>query len=411
MDPATHHSNSEFRILNSEFVTPFAIFENLSLASGIGVTALSVSGETLFKSSLCADTADILKTLATVTDCANAEHVALLHGCYQARRFGGRYIFLVPSGLAYCASPLAEEKGEMASGVVAGPFLMIDGHEYMELDILAHRPLSESDAGILRKGLETVPFVTPVRARAISEQLFVCASFFNSASEPATVLLAETPAAAYPIEKEDELLAAISMGDVHAAGALLNNILGQVLFHSGGDLEILRSRVVELTVLLSRAALKGGANINAIFGLNYSFLREIDALGTRDDIILWLHGVTRRFAQHVFDFAHARHVDVIYRAIAYIKQNYAGKITLQDVADHVFLSLSYFSKVFREETGQTPGAYLTAVRIEAAKKLLRDPGVSIVEIPEGVGFESQSYFTRVFKKTVGCTPGRYRQQT
>ena len=83
---------------------------------------------------------------------------------------------------------------------------------------------------------------------------------------------------------------------------------------------------------------------------------------------------------------------------------------VQDVADHVFLSASYFSKVFRDGTGQTPGEYITAVRVEAAKKLLRDPGVNLVEVSELVGFESQSYFTRVFKKATGGTPGKYRQQ-
>ena len=390
---------------------PCAVLENLSLAAGVGVTVLGASGETLFSSSLCAGTAEFLREIGSVFDYGDAEHVALLHGCYQARRFGGQYIFLAPSGLAYCASPLGMEKGEMVSGAVAGPFLMVDSREYMDMDVLGRRPLSERAAGTLEKGLKSVPYILPARARAISELLFVCASGFSDLKETVDAPPTGPSAAAYPIAKEDELLAAISMGDVHTAGALLNDILGQVLFHSGGDLEILRSRVVELTVLLSRAALKGGANIDAIFGLNYSFLREIDALDTREDIIQWLHEVTRRFAQHVFDFARAKHVDVIYRAVAYIKRNHDSRITLRDVADHVFLSLSYFSKVFREETGQAPGAFLTAIRIDAAKKLLRDPAVSMVEIPGRVGFESQSYFTRVFKKTAGLTPGRYRQQS
>jgi len=389
---------------------PYAILENLSLTAGVGVTVLDTSGGVRFESSLCRETAEFLGTLRAALDCEHVDRVALLYGCYQARRFGGRYIFLAPCGLCYCASPLTEERGEMTAGAVAGPFLMTDRDEFMELDVLGRYPLDGRDALTLRAGLETVPLVTPVRARAVSEQLFVCVSQFNAERETPAELQADALVAAYPIEKEDELLAAISMGDVRSAGALLNDILGQVLFHSGGDLEILRSRVVELTVLLSRAALKGGANIDAIFGLNYSFLREIDALGTRDDIILWLHGVTRRFAQHVFDYAHAKHVDVIYKAVTYIKQNYKNKLTLQEMADHVFLSSTYFSRVFREETGQTPGAYLTGVRIEAGKKLLRDPGVNIVEIPELAGFESQSYFTRVFKKATGLTPGKYRQQ-
>lgn len=422
---------------------PYALFEDLSLAAGVGVVALSAIGGTLFESSRYKDAADFLKTLCKALDCGDSECVALLYGSYQARRFGGRYIFLAPSGLAYCACPLTEEKGEMASSAVAGPFLMTDREEYMDLDILERHQISGSAALSLRKELEAVPYVAPARVRAICEMLFICVSYFdalhfnashfNAAKGPldepqfdaSHFNAAKGPlnepqfdashfnafaAAAYPLEKEDELLAAISIGDVAAAGALLNDILGQVLFHSYGDLEILRSRVVELTVLLSRAAIKGSADAGAIFGLNYSFLREINALGTRDDIIVWLHGVTRRFAQHVFDHAYSGYGDAVGMAVLYIKQNYAKKITLQDVAEHVYLSASYFSKVFREKTGKTPGQYLTDIRVDAGKKLLRDPGVNIAEIPEVVGFESQSYFTRVFKKAVGRTPWRYRRQ-
>ena len=389
-----------------------AIFENLSVAADVGVTVLGASGETRFESSLYAAIASFLKTLRTVLDIAEADRVSLIYGCYQSRRFGGRYIFFTPSGLAYCASPLTCETGEITSGVLAGPFLMTDREEYMDIDIIGRHSLSNHDSGLIRDGLHAIAVKTPAQAHAISEQLHICASYHSVVRfpEPAVSMRTDALAKSYPIDKEDELLTAISMGDVQTAGALLNNILGQILFNSGGDLEITRSRVVELTVLLSRAALKGGANIGAIFGLNYSYLREIDALNSSEDIVLWLHGVTRRFAQHVFDYANAKHIDVIYKAITYIKKNYSKKITLQDVSDHVFLSLTYFSKIFKEETRQTPGAYITAVRIENGRKLLRDSSVNIADIPELIGFESQSYFTQVFKKAEGCTPGRFRQK-
>ena len=171
----------------------------------------------------------------------------------------------------------------------------------------------------------------------------------------------------------------------------------------------LRIRVFELTVFLTRAALKGGANIDAIFGLNYSYLREIDALKTFQDTVVWLHSVTKRFARHMFDISDSKHVDTIHKAVAFIKDNYNKKITLQDVADSVYLNMTYFSKVFKDETGQTPGNFITATRIDAGKKLLQDPSISIADIPEMVGFESQSYFTKVFKKAENCTPANYRR--
>lgn len=391
---------------------PYAIFENLSVALDVGVTVLNASGETQFESSISVSGNHVLHSLQCILDCAEADRIALLYSCYQSRRFGGRYIFLSPSGLAYCASPLTDKKGEITSGVLAGPFLMTDYDEYMDIDILGRHLISSQEVASIRKGLHVIPLKTPAQARAISEHLHICTSYCSDVRlwEPASITQTDAISKAYSIEKEDELLTAISMGDVQTASALLNDILGQVLFHSNDNMEILRSRVVELTVLLSRAALKGGADIGAIFGLNYSYLREIDALTSPDDIVLWLHGVTRRFSQHVFDYASAKHVDIIYKATTFIKRNYAERITLQDVADHVFLNLTYFSKVFKEETGQTPGSYITAVRIEESKKLLMDSSVNIIDITNLIGFESQSYFTQVFKKAEGCTPGRFRQK-
>ena len=386
---------------------PYEIFESLSLSIGLGVSVIDVSGRKLYESSLYA--ADFLKVYHAVLDIGEADHVALLYGCYQSRRFGGRYIFIVPSGLTYCASPMIEDNGEMVSGVLAGPFLLTDRDEFMEIDLSKFGLLNGGAAQMIKDRLETVPVLEPAKARSVSELLYICASHDPYGGyAPAAPRQAGVFAAAYPIEKENELLNAISQGDFRKAGEPLNDILGQILFHSGGDLTILRSRIVELTVLLSRAALKGGANMDAIFGLNYNYLREIDALGTLDDIVEWLYGVTRRFAQHVFDYPRDRKDDVVARAAAYIRIHYPAKITLQDLADQVYMSLTYFCKIFKDKTGRTPGAFIADVRIDESRKLLRDPNVSISDIPGCVGFESQSYFTRVFKKIEGCTPGKYR---
>jgi len=389
-------------------VKPYEVFDYLSLSTGLGVSAIDTSGRKLFESSQYAS--DFLKAFHAVLDIGEADHVALLYGCYQSRRFGGRYIFIVPSGLTYCASPLAEYDGEMTSGVLAGPFLLTDRDEFMEIDLQKFGLMNSGAARMIRDRLESIPVLDPARARSISELLYMCASqgrqnSYSPANPPQDVVFTT----AYPIEKENELLLAISQGDYRKAGGPLNDILGQILFQSGGDLTILRSRVVELTVLLSRAALKGSANMDAIFGLNYNYLREIDALGTLDDIVEWLYGVMRRFAQHVFDFPCDRKDDMATRASAFMRRNYTDKISLKDVAEHVYMSPTYFCRLFKEKTGKTPGMYIAEIRIDESRKLLRDPRVNIAEIPGRVGFESQSYFNRVFKKVEGCTPGEYRR--
>jgi len=387
----------------------YSKLENLSLATGIGISLLDITGQVLFESSVGAPA--FLKLLYDKLDIEENCRVSFLYGCYQARRFGGRYVFFAPSGLMYCVAPLLGDKGEMLSGILAGPYLMTDYDDYIEYDVLRRAAFSPNEIDALYKHVNQVPRISPMQAHGLCEHIYYIASTYNSGFAMAgqTLALTDVMYAAYPIEKESELLAALTKGDIFTANTVLGEILKQVLTYGSGNIEVLRSRVMELTVLLSRAALKGGADVNAILGLNYDYLREIDSFTSIEDIVLWLHTVARQFSKHVFDFSGSKHVDIIYKAVEYIKRNYAGKLSLQEIAKHLYISQQYFCRIFKEETGQTPGGYITFVRIEESKKLLRDPAINIADIPELVGFESQSYFTKKFKKETGITPGRYRR--
>lgn len=213
----------------------------------------------------------------------------------------------------------------------------------------------------------------------------------------------------YPIEKEDELLSAISMGNKPLSQKLLNEILGHIFFTAGNEFELIRARVLELVVLLSRAALKGGAEIEQIFGLNYQYLNQIYGFKNLEELTVWLSRIMERFTDHVFNLTNVKNKDVIFKSIDYISKNYMKKITLEDVSAYVYLSPSYFSKIFKEEMDMNFNTYLNYVRIEMSKKLLSDPSVSMVEISNLVGFEDQSYFSKVFKKMTGLSPKKYRE--
>lgn len=99
----------------------------------------------------------------------------------------------------------------------------------------------------------------------------------------------------------------------------------------------------------------------------------------------------------------------VYNALAYVDENYAGKISLDGVAEHIFMNRSYFCQLFKKEVGMTFGEYLEYVRIENAKRLLSETNLSILSIAEQSGFNNQAYFTRVFKKATDITPMYYRK--
>ncbi len=68
----------------------------------------------------------------------------------------------------------------------------------------------------------------------------------------------------------------------------------------------------------------------------------------------------------------------------------------------------YFTRLFKEEPGETFLEYLTRLRIDCAKELMKDPAVSIKDICTRVGYSDPNYFSRIFKKAEGKTPTEYR---
>ncbi len=93
----------------------------------------------------------------------------------------------------------------------------------------------------------------------------------------------------------------------------------------------------------------------------------------------------------------------------YIDSHIADKLTLSEVAEQFGLSASYFSVLFKQQTGVGFSDYVTTQRIEKAKQLLLSGDVKIYEAAEALGFESAFYFSKVFKKKEGCSPKEFIQ--
>lgn len=92
----------------------------------------------------------------------------------------------------------------------------------------------------------------------------------------------------------------------------------------------------------------------------------------------------------------------------YIKKNYMNDISMQEAARAVNYSDAYFSKMFKEQYGLNFTAYLAEYRMEEAKKLLRQPMVSVKDVGARVGYPDSNYFARVFRRMYGVSPSEYR---
>ncbi|MBQ7336496.1 MAG: helix-turn-helix domain-containing protein [Clostridia bacterium] len=95
--------------------------------------------------------------------------------------------------------------------------------------------------------------------------------------------------------------------------------------------------------------------------------------------------------------------------LRYIQQQYAMDLTAEEICRNFYCSRSYFSHTFQRETGKSFREYLTEIRLEHAKRLLKYSKLSVIEISYSVGFNDSNYFSNVFRKREGISPLAYRK--
>ena len=93
----------------------------------------------------------------------------------------------------------------------------------------------------------------------------------------------------------------------------------------------------------------------------------------------------------------------------YIQQHYQEALRLEDVSSAVGFNATYFSTLFKKETGQNFTDYLTELRISKAKELLCGDHLSVQDVAEKVGYSDLKYFSRLFKKETGVSPSDYKK--
>ena len=344
-----------------------------------------------------------------------------------AMSLGETYIFACHSNLNHIVFPLANHNTLLGS-ILVGPFLMSEPDSMLLSDISEKYKLPATALLEMYDEASSLPVIEPARVTHISRMLYYMCSglvtdskhelvsnhnkFYQQSEINEAIQTYKTNSdihsKVYPYEKEKALITKLKTGDAQEAKALLNDLLGYVFFSEGNNLEFVKSRAIELSSLLSRAAIEGGATSDSVLKVNNQFLKELQGIRTLDDLCYQLQETIDVFTQCMFNYIPTKGNEITKKAIRYISQNFAGNITLEDVAEHVHLNAAYFSSLFKQSTGSTFREYLNMVRIEESKRLLTTTDYSILDIALATGFEDQSYFSKVFKKHTGLTPKQYR---
>ena len=297
----------------------------------------------------------------------------------------------------FIAVPVVEEYDVVTGGLIAGPVLMGELEDFPDTYGLPHMETSRvNDMAEIASAVFTTD--------GIQKSAEDTAQFLNT-----LYIELESLPQNYPIELEKQLSSAIVSGDGAAAREYLNRLLGEIFFQTNGDLSVIRARATDLLVLLSHAAIEGGADAPLIFDLTSGYREELERFDSLEKMSIWLGGVLNRFVSYVFEFGDVQHQDSLHKIVRYIKENYMNKITLDDIAEHVFMSKYYISRIFNEKMGMSVSAFINKMRIDRSKRLLSETTLPIAAIANMTGFDDQSYFAKQFRSSTGVSPGKFRE--
>lgn len=119
-----------------------------------------------------------------------------------------------------------------------------------------------------------------------------------------------------------------------------------------------------------------------------------------------IHQVTE-FIQHMEKRSEERSIDTVTAVKAYVREHLSGDLTLDHVAEQVFISPKYLSKIFKEETGIVYSEYVTNQRMEGARELMAQRDLTVEQVASTVGYRTPAYFIKKFKEIHGCTPKNF----
>lgn len=206
-------------------------------------------------------------------------------------------------------------------------------------------------------------------------------------------------------QKQEKLMDSIRFCDADEIRDNLNDVLSEIFLEGVANLQLLKFRMLELFVLISRTMVEVGGDIEDFYDLTNQYTRHTDNLDDIYSFSLWLKGVLNDFIERVI--AARKKLGQVNRAIEYIKDNLDKKLTVAAVASAVAMSESRFSQLFRQETGSSFPDYVNAAKVEKAKQMMGKGMYALSDIANCLCFTDQSHFTKTFRKQTGMTPKQY----
>lgn len=355
----------------------------------------------------------------------------------QAVKLGEPYIFRCHAGLvAFCAPIIID--GKSFGSIICDQVLMWEPEDFFWEEVQEMTEELDIEPQLLFKTGNTLEVFSGNKVQAAADLLYVVANQIMQSGMLANqqrkeIALRQTQlgeeiqnrkrleqrlaemegetGSSYSLQKEKELMSMVRLGDRDGAYRLLNELVSESMEKYISKPPIFRVRILELLVVMSRSAAEAGADMNDLLGLNYQYMEKITKTEEVDELCFWIFKVMDYLVELIYGNSDDKNIQVLETATQFMRKSYQQNITLNDIAQAAFISPFYLSHIFKEKMNTTVMDYLTTVRMEQAKNMLRNPKNSMVYIAEQVGYSDPGYFSRVFKKTEGISPSAFKKMS
>ncbi|MBA4685703.1 MAG: helix-turn-helix domain-containing protein [Candidatus Galacturonibacter soehngenii] len=212
----------------------------------------------------------------------------------------------------------------------------------------------------------------------------------------------------YPVELEQRLFEAVTRGDITNCNEAANQFFEWMVEQYGEFEDDIKLKSLEFVLRAEQIAYESGGMIYE-FRSRSDYLSVLYQMKEKEDFRGWFMEKIFAACRNVKVKKEESSSSVIDKAKEYIEKYYHKDISLDEVSKKVNISPYYFSKLFKEETGENFIEYLTNIRLKCAKELLQNTDMSMKEICGKIGYLDPNYFSRIFKKNIGISPTEYKE--
>ncbi|WP_168122528.1 response regulator [Paenibacillus sp. HB172176] len=209
----------------------------------------------------------------------------------------------------------------------------------------------------------------------------------------------------------EQLISALKADDEAKLRGILDEIFADLNRNRRDGLKYGRNVCLQIVLAAGQILLEISAQSSELESSETVLWEALFEKETLEEMRLLIEAYLSAVRERIREKRSGKLANVVERVKAVIGEQYSnGALTVSEIAKAVYLSPTYVSLLFKQDTGQTINEYLTHVRVEKAKELLSDPQYKFYDICYAIGYTDPSYFTKLFKKATGVTPSVYRDQ-